>query len=154
MPTSIYPRRSITSPDAEMLRPPATPIPKCWEAELRPLTFLAGAFDGLPNGEVKLALLLRGTAEGARVQEVSAPGYERQAVGFRLHEPRKPTANIHPVVFRFDEQPNSTIPLIGLYVGGRLMMRGGLTRVLIPPDEIDLSYPQVRLGSGALKLRF
>ena len=134
-----YPERSITSPEAQMLRPPVTPIPKCWEADLRPLTFRAASLDRLPDGEAKLALLLKGTAEGAGVQEVSAPGYARQCIDFHLHVPGRSTSNIHPVVFRFDDQPNATIPLIGLFVDEELVMRGGLKRLLVPPEGVELS---------------
>lgn len=154
MPCVIYPERSVTSPDAEMLSVPFVPIPKCWEVELCPLTQLKGSLDRLPEGKVTLALLSRCSPEGANVMEVSAPGYERQATELHLHLPGRPTSNIHPVVFRFEEQPTATIPLIGLYVDGRLMMRGGLNRLLILPQEIDLSAPQVRFESGALRLRF
>ena len=115
-----------------MLRPPATPIPKCWEAELTPLTQLKGSLNGLPEGDATLAPFMKCSSEGANRVEVSALGYERQPVDLHLHEPSRPTSNIHPIVFRFDEQPNVTIPLIGLYVGEALVMRGGLTRRFDP----------------------
>ena len=154
MATTIYPARSLSSPDADMLRPPLAPIPKCWGAEFRPLTFLAGTMDRLPEGETMVGLFLRGTAEGARVEEVNAPGYKRQPVDFHPHEPGDATTNTLSIVFRFEDQPSSPIPLIGLYADGRLVMRGGLTRLLVLPEGIDLSGPQVRSEVGALRLRF
>ena len=154
MPTTIYPRRSICSPDAEMLSAPVTLIPKCWSSELRPLTFSVGVMDRLPEGEAQLALLSRCTAEGKRLEEVSAPGYKRQTADFHLHQPGRPTSNIHPVVFGFEAQPTSTIPLIGLFVEGELVMRGAMIRALVPPDGVILREPQMRFESGALSLRF
>ena len=154
MPTPIYPRRSITSPDAEMLAPPVTPIPKCWEAELSPLTQFKESLDRLPEGEATLALFIKCSSEGANRVEMNAPGYERQPIDLHLHEAGKPTTNVHPVTFRFEDQPNATIPLIGLFVGQELLMRGGLTRLLVLPEEVDLSAPQVRFEAGALRLRF
>ena len=154
MPTVVYPRRSVTSPDAEMLRPPATPISKCWEADLSPLTQLKGSLDQLPKGEATLALLIKCSAEGSKCMELSVPCYERQPVDLHPHQPGRPTSNIHSIVFHFEEQPNSAIPLIGLYVDRQLVMRGGLTRLLVLPESADLSGPQVRFEAGALRVRF
>ena len=154
MATPIYPVHARGCPERHMLPPPAFAIPKWWEADLRPLTQLVGTMSELPPGAVTAGLLLHANADGTNRREFTGHGYERQNVEVHLHPRGAPTTNVYPVVFRLQHQPTNVIPMIGVFVENRLVMRGALRSLLIPPPGCDVTTPRLEIGAGAMTLRF
>ena len=150
MPELIEREYSVVSPERPLMALPRVPIARCWSALLTELNPPTCALAVLPELSLTLALLEAGGFDGRHVRELRTAGYQRQPVSLAVTMKGRRLANAQAVVFHFEDERTSRIPLVGLFDEERMIMRGSLQSV-IAPGGIPAT-PHVRFEPGALEV--